>query len=291
MPTVTPRRDDLLGELGELGRLVNEVVGQIESGPLEPEIARVLQARARELNGLIRGTKRPPSQRASQRVLHDVTGLLRSRELQPGDRLPPERELAEQLGVGRNSVREAIRQLAMLGLVEARQGGGTYVLAPAVASLMRPFRDVVELSDASPWEIVEFRMVLEPFIAALAARRIAARPEAIGELRVALALFEETAESGSDLAVDYDTLFHHRLAEAAGNVVIVAVQEALLELLTGFRRSALSEDSYDADQDVTHGHREILDAVAGGRPADAAAAMTAHLRAVAARIVHAPEAD
>ena len=88
-------------------------------------------------------------------------------QLGPGDQLPPERTLAELFGVGRNSIREAIRQLAALGLVEAYQGGGTFVLASDSQALVRPFRSVVELSSTTPEQMFEFRLILEPPMASI----------------------------------------------------------------------------------------------------------------------------
>src|SRR3954451_19952488 len=108
-----------------------------------------------------------PDQIASRLI-----ALISERQLKAGDRLPPERELAALMGVSRSSLREALRALAMLGVMEMRQGDGTYLTSLEPDALMRPVGLVLALSDGGLHELFEARKIVEPGLAALAAQRI-----------------------------------------------------------------------------------------------------------------------
>lgn len=225
--------------------------------------------------------------RLSERVLQQLQDMILRGELKAGDQLPPERELAEIFGVGRNSVREAVRQLAMLGMVEAYQGGGTFVQQATALTLSRPFRNVIALTPGGPQFIIEFRKIVEPGAAALAAARVT--PTELAEIESTHKRFERAMEgrgkgpSHEDPA-QVDTEFHHLIAKATGNPVLAAVEEALLDLLYSFRLKALSAASYDPHEGPAEGHRRILDAIAKGDPAGASAAATEHLLVVEAYV-------
>lgn len=215
--------------------------------------------------------------RRSSVVFDALERMIVSGEVRPGDRLPPERELAERFGVGRNSIREAIRQLAMLGLVEAYQGGGTFVIETTSAGLVRPFLNMFQLSGAAPEKVLEFRLIFEPTVAALAALR--RDDAAIERLDEALVAFEVAIRDHDDQAAALDTRFHHMIAEATGNPVISAVEGALMELLHTYRRQALARAAYDPSDPAVGGHREVLNAIVGGDLNGAADAMRDHLKA------------
>jgi len=216
-------------------------------------------------------------QRRSEGILRALEEMIVTGEVQPGDRLPTERELAERFGVGRNSVREAIRQLSMLGLVEAYQGGGTFVAQTTSASLIRPFLNVVQFGGATADKIMEFRIIFEPAVAALAALR-AGQDDLVG-LREALEAFETAIAAGSDDAAGHDTRFHHLVAAATGNVVFAAIESALMELLHAFRQQALVRAAYNPGDAAVHGHRDVYERIATGDAHGAADAMQAHLSA------------
>jgi GntR family transcriptional repressor for pyruvate dehydrogenase complex len=134
-------------------------------------------------------------------VVHQFQQMMRDGVLSQGDRLPSERELAEQFNVSRNSVREALRELDLLGLVESRHGEGTFVRRPTPSQLMAPFRAVIELSTPAVDSVLEFRMVFEPGVAALAAANLTELGE--GQLREALEAFERAViDSGPVETVD-----------------------------------------------------------------------------------------
>src|SRR6059036_3716048 len=118
--------------------------------------------------------------RLYQSIVEQIESLLERGELRPGDQLPPERALAEQFQVSRASVREALRTLELLGVVETRAGGGTFVRQVAPDDLVRPLHSLIARGH-SLTDVIEFRGVVEPAIAALAATRIT--PAQLDELR------------------------------------------------------------------------------------------------------------
>lgn len=228
--------------------------------------------RTARLNGL----RAVSSSRLSSQVVEQFVTMLRNGELTPGERLPAERDLAERFGVGRNSIREALRELNMLGLVTSRHGEGTFVGVPDAAQMMTPFRAVIELSSPVAGSVLEFRLTFEPGVAALAARNIT--EEGQRRLKAALERFESSLTTEAD-AEHSDAEFHFSVAEATGNPTIIAVHQALLELLTDFR-SRLSRETYQPDNRVAAGHRELYAAIASRDEEKARAVMQQHLRDV-----------
>ncbi len=213
------------------------------------------------------------SSRLSGQVVSQFVDMLRRGDLIPGDRLPPERELAERFGVGRNSIREALRELNMLGLVASRHGEGTFVGTPDPRRLMAPFRSVIELSAPTADSIMEFRIAFEPGVAALAARNLT--DDAEKELAAALAAFEGALGSQSR-AEHPDASFHFAVAKSTGNPTVIAVHQALLELLRR-SRSHLSPATYQPEHRVTAGHRELYEAIVSRDEEWARSVMHRHL--------------
>jgi GntR family transcriptional repressor for pyruvate dehydrogenase complex len=211
-------------------------------------------------------------------VVHQFQQMMRDGVLSQGDRLPSERELAEQFNVSRNSVREALRELDLLGLVESRHGEGTFVRRPTPSQLMAPFRAVIELSTPAVDSVLEFRMVFEPGVAALAAANLTELGE--GQLREALEAFERAViDSGPVETVDAD--FHLAIARATGNPTVVAVYSGVYELLHGMR-SRLGRSSYEPGDRLVGGHRALFDAIVARDPERAGRLMREHLGDVAA---------
>ena len=209
-----------------------------------------------------------------QQVVEGLRSLLETGDLRLGDRLPNEAELARRFGVGRNSVREAIRQLEIVGLIEVRHGEGTFVRAPNTDGLVEHIRAVVAMSPSSTRHMLEFRAVLEPGIAALAART--ATPEHVDQMRHYLDLKIQRQElHDQDGVLEADLCFHLAIAEATGNPLMLGVATALLQLLRGFRDHLLSQASYS--DDLTHAESAVLGAIAAHDPQAAAGAMREHM--------------
>lgn len=157
--------------------------------------------------------------RISLQIVQQLQGAIRSGLLGPGDRLPPERELAERFGVSRITVRDALRSLEVLGLIKIRvgAGGGAFVTSPGTEIVGEGLTNLVLLSSLKPDEIAEARLVLELGSVALAATR--ATDDDIEQLRVMMrearkALEEETYERGMSLQ------FHLRIAQIARNKAV-----------------------------------------------------------------------
>lgn len=212
--------------------------------------------------------------RAYRQVVEQFRQQIRAGNLRPGDKLPPERELATQFGVGRNSIREALRELDLLGLVESRHGEGTFVAAPSAETLMAPFRAVIELSGTASDSVMEFRRAFEPGIASLAAKNIT---EASAQLlHTAVVEFEDRVRNGSPDVEAADVDFHLMIGQVTGNPTVIGVHSALYALLKDFR-SRLDRSSYEPTDSAVAGHRLIYEAIVAGDPAAAAAAMQGHL--------------
>ncbi len=199
--------------------------------------------------------------------------LIRQGEILHGSRLPPERALAEQFGVGRSSVREAIRSLELQGLVVTRHGSGSFVNTQsldAVATLMAPENGTGGLED-----IFEMRHLLEPQIAALAARR--ATPADIERLASILVEQQRQVLEG-ETGVDADTEFHFTLASATHNPALVKVVIAVEDVLRRSRDRYLQQAG--RPERSLHSHHEILAMVRAGDDAGARRAMDHHLTTV-----------
>jgi GntR family transcriptional regulator, transcriptional repressor for pyruvate dehydrogenase complex len=224
------------------------------------------------------------STRIYEEIVRQVKGMIGEGRLKSGDRLPPERDLAEKFVVSRTSVREALRALESLGLVEIRPGEGTFVREVSVDALIEPLALVMLSQREAVAELFEARRVLEPAIAALAARR--ATPEEIHEMeRILEAQAREIAAGRTGLVEDGH--FHAALGTAAHNRAIVRVVHAIMDLLAQSREESLNTPGRPerSHQD----HRRVLDAVLDRNDAAAEQAMRDHLDAVES-LVLGPEA-
>jgi GntR family transcriptional repressor for pyruvate dehydrogenase complex len=220
--------------------------------------------------------------RISQLVVEQLQAMIRAGTIAPGDRLPPERSLAEMFGVGRNSVREALRELEVLGLVERRRGQGTHVRSADPQEMMAPLRSVISLSGTLVDQVIEFRRTFEPQVSALAATKL--NPSSVAVLNDAFqaytrALSTRGSTTSAESSARADANFHRAIALATGNPIVIALHDALDELLVDFR-AHLVTTSGPAARRVAKGHREILDAILAADPEAARTATTEHLGAV-----------
>jgi GntR family transcriptional repressor for pyruvate dehydrogenase complex len=208
-------------------------------------------------------------------VYLDLRGSLDDRTWQPGDRLPPERELASTMGVSRSSLREALRALAMLGVAEMRQGDGTYVSSLEPEKLLRPVGLVLSLSDAGLSELFEARKLVEPGLAALAAERIDST--AAAEL-VRCAEASPEALEDAEAFMWNDIELHGRIARAADNAVLCRLLDSVASMGIASRRRTgrLAKVRLQSAQD----HVEVAAAIAAGDAEEARAAMLRHLENV-----------
>ena len=213
--------------------------------------------------------------RVSQDIIEQVRDLVTSGRLKPGDRLPSERELSQALSVSRSSVREAVRAMESLGLIEARAGEGTFVASPSGSRGSDPLIASLHQSWSTQHKLFEVRRVIEPDLAALAARRATA--EQIERLRAILNDQEaEIARGGT--GVKQDSLFHFLMAEATGNEALVRIVESLMDLLLKTREESLHHDERRAQS--LKQHHAILAAIEARDPRTAERLMRDHIRDV-----------
>lgn len=199
-------------------------------------------------------------------------------DLHAGDRLPTERELAEQFRASRTAVREAMKTLAQKGLVDMRPGRGTIVIDGTASALRDSLsRSMLVNHPRSNIELVEVREILEPEIAAMAAIR--ASDEDIANLRAAVEAMDEHVNE-ADAFIAADNRFHQILANATDNKLILALIHPIVELLSEQRKQIFNV--HGGPQRGQEHHKTLLDAVSRHDPDAARDAMRAHLRQVGA---------
>ncbi len=213
--------------------------------------------------------------RVCEEVAGQIERLIADGRLKPGDRLPPERELVEMFDVSRSSVREAIRTLQLMGLVEPRQGDGTVVCDLSPASLASPLASMLVRKRTLLAELLEVRKIIEPPLAARAATR--ASPEEVAHLERILERQKEKMLRG-EMTIDEDSEFHDALAAAARNSVVLKVLDVLMDLLRESRQRSLQVEG--RLQKSFAGHRRIVNAIKRRDAAAAQAAMSRHLEEI-----------
>src|SRR6202522_1841136 len=223
------------------------------------------------------------SQLTLQVVAH-VRALLATGALPPGDRLPPERELARELKISRSSLRAGIGFLAAMGVLKSRHGAGTFVSSGPPALDSSSLSVLGALHGFMPWQMFEARLVLESNVAALAAER--ATDEHIAELA------EEVAEMYASLTdpqeyLIHDVRFHRTIARASGNPILGALMETITANLYEYRSKTVAK-AQDLKESAEM-HREIYRAIRSHTPAQARVTMEQHLNL--ARIAQASKAE
>lgn len=225
------------------------------------------------------GVRQVRKTRIYHEIVDQIRGLIAAGRIKPGDRLPPERELAELFKASRNSVRDAIRVLEQMGLIESRQGDGTYVRSVSVEELTEPLALLLLQSRTQMRELWEVRRVLEPALAEFAAARIT--DEELAELDAVLEQQRRKVEAGF-IALEEDTAFHNGIAEAARNTVMLRALDTLVDLLRQSRERSLQQ--HDRPAYSLAGHRRILAALRRRDPEGARAEMLRHLRDIEERV-------
>jgi GntR family transcriptional repressor for pyruvate dehydrogenase complex len=210
----------------------------------------------------------------SDLIARRILEVISSDQLRPGDRLPPERELAAMLGTSRPSLREALRSLKAQGHVEIRHGSGVFVADPATT---RTLRQALLAEEMSLTELFDMREVLELPAAAWAARHQDA--DRLGRVRDAYqTLMTASAEAEVDWArmQELDAAFHMRIVEAAGNRFLTRTLGVLQEILARGMETTLRIPG--RLQRSRTEHERILDALVAGDPVAARRAASAHIQ-------------
>ncbi|MEL6982179.1 MAG: FCD domain-containing protein [Actinomycetota bacterium] len=210
---------------------------------------------------------------ANDRIINDIVTMIADGELTPGDRLPPEAELAARIGTSRGSLREAVRVLVSLGILDVRVGDGTYVTSLDGASLLRGLGLIGQVATGkTALEIFEIRRILESAAAEMAASRIT--DDELAELRQVVEQLE--VETDGDRFVELDMRFHDLIAAAAGNQ---ALQVLVASFSVQTQRARLVRSRYVDGilQRSTDEHGAIFRHIEGRQPSLAAAAAAAHV--------------
>lgn len=217
-------------------------------------------------------------------LIERIGAMIRNGELRPGDRLPPERRLAEMFGVSRSSLRQAFQVLAERGIIESRQGNGTYLLtAIEMPSATDAIAEAISERSGLLHEVVEFRRLIEPQLAALAAQRIS--PEVIDRLKI-LVCDQQRALTAGRAADAFDAEFHQLLAASTGNQVIVKVMAAIQSMVNESRSVWLQ--SSERRLASMEGHLRIIDALEARDASAACAAMQRHIAEIEGHIFGGP---
>ncbi|MFL6210103.1 MAG: FadR/GntR family transcriptional regulator [Pyrinomonadaceae bacterium] len=210
----------------------------------------------------------------SEEVCAQLREMIHRGELRAGDRLPPERDLAKLLGVSRPTLRAGLRSLAAVGVLQSRQGAGTFVVeagaSPALDS--SPLRLLASLHGFTSTEMFEARRALEMAIAALAAERatseqLATMAEEITEMYAAL--------DQSEQFLLHDMRFHQTVAAASGNRILTAIMNMVAAALFDVRRKTINR-AHDLKESAEM-HRQVYRAIRARNPEAARNAMRDHL--------------
>jgi GntR family transcriptional regulator, transcriptional repressor for pyruvate dehydrogenase complex len=220
-----------------------------------------------------------PREAPSVEIARRLLRYLLSGQIKPGDRLPSERQLAVTLAVGRSSVRDALRPLLLLGILETRQGDGTYLRQAESMLLPQAVEWGLLLGDHATFDLVEARTYVEIALAELAAIR---RTDA--DLERAQAALERMASEGvtSEAFIDADLAFHLSVGQASGNLVLFGTLQSIQSLLRVWITRVLATSS--RTRWSYEEHVPIFEAIKRGDPAAAAAAMTVHMRSATTRL-------
>lgn len=223
------------------------------------------------------GKKRPSG---TAEVVQKIRDLIKNQGLRPETKLPPERVLAVQLKVGRPAVREAIKALSMLDVLESRRGNGTYIRS--LAGLFVGWSVKLDKIDENfdMIELIEVRRILEPRAAALAAAR--ADNKQLREIEREL-LAQETHSEYHDVLVRFDHNFHDAIIRASGNKILYNLAQVLVPLLLKSRQIT-SRTTPDMSK-VLKQHRAIFEAIRLGETELAERAMREHLDTVAMDLI------
>lgn len=225
----------------------------------------------------IRFNRIPDNRALSERITSQISDAIISGELKPGDRMPPERVLAEQFGVSRTVIRDAIKTLSGRGIVRVKRGAGIFVATAeeTVMGRLGELSNVLPLQGAGLRDLFDVRKVLEVQGAEWAAQRRSAHH--VERLR---GIVEGAYRRSEDLDVlsERDAQFHVAIAEASQNLVLVRVMFTLLDLLEASRRETLNipgRPRLSLDQ-----HEGILRGIEDRDPEEARRAMLEHLTSV-----------
>ena len=224
--------------------------------------------------------------RISDQVAEQLHQLVQLRQLQPGQRLPAERQLAEELGVSRTALREAIQKLNSQGILVSRVGSGTFVQDRRIphsalhSSLLTPLTPLMQHDPQYLYDVLETRQMLEVHTAWHAASRATDADKSRIQRRFDELLHFQNLQDAESAALA-DAQFHLAIAEASHNAVVVQVMRSLFELMRNTvaenRRLMFVNNSAKVPEQLTAQHHRLMQAILAGDPEQARHEITAHL--------------
>jgi GntR family transcriptional repressor for pyruvate dehydrogenase complex len=211
-------------------------------------------------------------------AIQKIKDMIQSGELKPGDKIPREPDLAEQLGLSRNSLREAVKALALINVLDVRRGDGTYVTSLTPDLLLDAVAFVVDFhQDASIPDFLAVRRILEPAAAAIAATRI--DNDALAELRADLEALPDDIDA--EAMLEHELKFHTAVASASGNEVLSLLVESISAPAQKARIWREQSDPATRAAAIRE-HRTIVEALESRDGDQARAAMLIHVGSVEA---------
>ncbi|HJV48570.1 MAG TPA: FadR/GntR family transcriptional regulator [Geothrix sp.] len=219
------------------------------------------------------------TKRLYEEIVEQIKKLITEGRLKPGDKLLAERELAEQFQVSRASVREAIRTLEMLGVIDIRPGEGTFVRGTETDDIIRPLAMFLAVERSSLLDMFEMRRIFETATASLAAER--ATEEELDHIEAMLEKMRERLNVlDPEKGEEFDAAFHYAVAEATHNSLLTKLFKTVSEEFAkanSVARRQLYHDNIQNAQRIIDQHSEILEAIRSRSPKKASDAMLAHL--------------
>ena len=220
-----------------------------------------------------------PRVRTHEQVIAEIENRLASGTLQAGDRLPPERQFAEMLGVSRGAVREALRILEAIGVVEAGTGSGpssgSMIVTDSISGMAMVLRIHLQLASFTRDDLLEIRLLIEQL-----ASRKSADPATVDDITELRALVDWMRGVHSTSAyIDLDAAFHARVVRSSGNGLAAVLMAALRETLRHAMLSAFEglDDPATTMKTLTEEHAAIVDAIAAGDGRRAAELVSSHI--------------
>jgi GntR family transcriptional repressor for pyruvate dehydrogenase complex len=233
-------------------------------------------ARRNHCSGDIAVYKIIQASRLYEQIVKQIEDSILQGTIKPGDQLPPERDLAQQFGVSRTAVREAVKALREKGLVEAYSGRGTFITNGTSQAIKHSLDFMMRIGQHDGLaHLAEVRQILEPEIAALAATRI--QEQHVATMREAVGVMDQAVRD-PDAYIEADLDFHLSLAEAAGNPIILSLIDSIVGLLREQRLKIFYVDG--GPERGQHHHKRILEAVEQRDAERARERMRAHLQQV-----------
>jgi GntR family transcriptional repressor for pyruvate dehydrogenase complex len=169
-----------------------------------------------------------------EQVIDQIKDMIDKGVLRKGDKLPSERVLVEQLNISRTSIREALRALEVIGLIECRQGEGNYIKASFEDNLFEPLSIMFMLEESNSEDIWELRKIMEVEASGLAAKKITSVQ--LNELKAITQKFMNCEDENIDVEIDKE--FHYKIAECSGNVLIFNILKTVSTLVDHFIKDA-----------------------------------------------------